>query len=120
MKIAFICSDRSLAVFGNSGRSIFVQEELRAIAKRAGHVEIFAARLDGDRPCGLENTRVHKLSIFGSDPSSSNAVASANKELRRTLDAARGPAFDGIFERFSPWSSAATQYCSARGIPLVL
>ena len=120
MKLAFISSDRSLAVFGASGRSSFVREVLRAVAQHADQVQLFAARLDGDRPAGLENLRIHKLSLFGSDFSSDDsAMLPANRELRRMLDSARGR-FDGVFERFSPWCYAGVEYCRKHNIPSVL
>lgn len=121
MRIAYVCTDRSLAIFGNTGRAAYIQELLRALVRRGIHIDLYAARLDGDKPEGLRSLIVHKLSLFGGDLASDvTAMSRANHELRRLLDGARGGRFEMILERFSPWSYAGMEYAYAKKIPGVL
>jgi predicted transcriptional regulator len=94
---------------------------LRALSRRGAQVDLFAARLDGDRPEGLENVRLHKLSMFGKELlSDDTSMLRANRELRRMLNSTRGRAFDVILERFSPWCYAGVEQARASGIPCLL
>lgn len=121
MRIAYICADKTLAVLGSSGRAAYIQEVLRALSREGAQIDIFAARLDGDRPEGLRSLVVHKLSLFGGDlGKEETAMVRANHELRRLLDGARGGHFSLVLERFSPWSCAGSEYAKALKIPYLL
>ena len=45
MRIAYICADPGVPVFGQKGCSIHVQEVMRALAARGAEVELWATRL---------------------------------------------------------------------------
>lgn len=121
MRLAYICTDKNLAVLGTSGRAAFIQELLRTISGKGAQIDLFAAQLDGDRPEGLRSLVIHKLSLFGADLASEDTtMLRANRELRGLLDGARGGGFSFVLERFSPWSFAGTEYAKAHGIPCLL
>ncbi len=120
MRIAYISADPGVPVFGTKGCSVHVQEMLRAFRRLGARPELFAARVSGASPRGLEQIRVHKLSCAESkDPAKREAVClQANRQLLRMLSSA-GP-FDAIYERYSLWSYAGIEYAHSAGLPSVL
>lgn len=120
MKLAYVCADPGVPVFGRKGCSIHVQEVLRAFLRRGIEVDLFAARLGGALPNSLESLRVHTLpaSAAGDGPSRERDALAANRDLEQALRR-RGP-FDVVYERHSLWSFAAMEYARDTGLPGVL
>src|SRR5262245_56109179 len=109
MRIAYVCADPGVPVFGWKGSSIHVQEVIRALVGQGCRVELFATRWDGTRspqvpreapPTGLENVAVTALPpIHGSDAAQRERSAlAANAEIRAILER-RGP-FSLVYERY--------------------
>jgi hypothetical protein len=48
MRLAYVCADRGVPVFGQKGCSVHVQEVIRALLRRGVRVELFATQLGGD------------------------------------------------------------------------
>jgi glycosyltransferase involved in cell wall biosynthesis len=61
MRIAYVCADQGVPVFGRKGCSIHVQEVVRALREQGACVELFARRTEGDPPPGLEAIPIHAL-----------------------------------------------------------
>ncbi len=61
MRVAYVCADRGVPVFGVKGSSNHVQEVVRGLAAQGAEVEIFAARIGGSPPPGLDGVTVHRL-----------------------------------------------------------
>lgn len=120
MRIAYVCADPGVPVFGRKGCSVHVQEVLRALLKRGHWVELFATRLDGPPPRGLEMLRTHQLSAppKGDIAERERQLLQANGPLRRALEG-HAP-FDLVYERYSLWSDAGMEYAQAAGIPGLL
>ncbi|MDJ0708621.1 MAG: glycosyltransferase family 4 protein [Leptolyngbyaceae cyanobacterium MO_188.B28] len=120
MRIAYICADRGVPVFGQKGCSIHVQEVIRSLQRLGAQVELFATRSDGVPPSELEAVTVHKLPAIskGDREVREQASLSANQGLRQALEQA-GP-FDLIYERYSLWSFAGMEYAQAIGVPGLL
>lgn len=114
MRIAYVCADPGVPVFGRKGCSIHVQEVLRGFVSRGIDVDLFASRLEGERPRELEGVRTHALAI----PKSEVARLAANVGLARALESA-GP-FDAVYERYSLWSFAGMEHARDAGIPGLL
>jgi glycosyltransferase involved in cell wall biosynthesis len=120
MKIAYVCADPGVPVFGRKGCSIHVQEVLRSLLDSGATVELFASRIGGDPPPGLENVRVRRLprvARVGAGDRERFALA-ANLDLFEALGTDNG--FDFIYERHSIWSYAGMEYAQQRGIPGLL
>lgn len=120
MRIAYICADPGVPVFGRKGCSIHVQEVVRGMRKRAARVELFAARLGGDPPPGLESVPIHRLPR-PSGPELARREQScleANRNLRTRLD--RLGSFDLVYERYSLWSFAGMEYAQSARVPGLL
>jgi glycosyltransferase involved in cell wall biosynthesis len=124
MRVAYVCADPGVPVFGRKGSSIHVQEVIRALIAKDARVELFATRLEGAPPQGLEALLVHTLPPLPIRASGAKLAAreqaalQANDGLRSVLED-EGP-FDLIYERYSLWSFAAMEYARTRGVPGLL
>jgi len=120
MRIAYICADRGVPVFGCKGASVHVQEVIRTLVRCGAHVELFATSIGGEVPVGLESVCVHPLPPIPKDERAAReqAALSANQDLRTTLER-EGP-FDLIYERYSLWSFAGMEYARLTGVPGLL
>jgi glycosyltransferase involved in cell wall biosynthesis len=116
MRIAYVCADPGVPVFGRKGCSVHVQEMLRALQRHGAGVDVFAARVDGAPPSGLEPLQLHHLTCVSDGDPASHAAATAglNNELAGAL--ARAGPYDLIYERYSLWSFAAMEHAAAAGI----
>ncbi|MCI0363831.1 MAG: glycosyltransferase family 4 protein [Phycisphaerales bacterium] len=120
MRIAYVCADRGVPVFGSKGCSVHVQEIMRALLRQGADVELFAAETGGNPPAGLNGATLHLLpSGRETDPESREVVASSvNDALFEGLNDAGQ--FDAVLERHSLWSYAGMEYAQAHGVPALL
>lgn len=120
MRVAYVCADPGVPVFGMKGSSVHVQEVVRGLLGRGADVEIFATRFDGDPPDDLRPARVRWLSALPKGAIAARELASlgANRGLHAMLRGA-GP-FDLVYERYSLWSYAGMDYAREEGIPRIL
>lgn len=120
MRIAYICADPGVPVFGQKGCSIHVQEMLRALTKQGAKVSLFATRLGEEPPADLANISIYLLpKIPKAERSLRERIALAvNPDLRLELELAGS--FDLIYERYSLWSYSGMEYAQEKGIPGIL
>lgn len=120
MRIAYVCADPGVPVFGRKGCSVHVQEIVRALTRRGACVELFAARTGGSPPADLRGLSVHQLPVpaRGDRATRERAAVAANSKLRAALERL-GP-FDLVYERYSLWSTAGMEHARAMGVVGVL
>ena len=120
MRIAYLCADRGVPVFGRKGASVHVQGLVGALAGRGAAVELFATRVGGPAPPGLEGVRLHRLPPVrdGEPAERERSALAANDGMRRALRR-EGP-FDLVYERYSLWSFAGMEHARKAGVPGVL
>lgn len=120
MRIAYICADPGVPVFGRKGSSVHVQEVIRAMLRTGASVTLFANRFDGDCPADLAAVRVCQLPRppKGDPAAREKEALAANDALERAL-VTSGP-FDLVYERYSLWSFAGMHFARSAGIPGVL
>ncbi|RME48196.1 MAG: glycosyltransferase family 1 protein [Chloroflexi bacterium] len=120
MRVAYICADPGVPVFGCKGASVHVQEVIRALVRRGARVELFAMRIGGDVPAGFEEIPIHPLPPIpkGDQGAREQVALAANASLRAAL-MREGP-FDLVYERYSLWSFAGMAYARATGVPGLL
>jgi glycosyltransferase involved in cell wall biosynthesis len=121
MRIAYVCTDPGIPVFGTKGASIHVQEILRAFLRRGDDVTLISPRLNDAVPNDLEAVTLHALP---QPPKDSDAMARADWALGTNdrvaaMLAESGP-FDLIYERHALYAHGAMETAAARGIPSVL
>ena len=107
MRIAYVCADSGVPVFGRKGCSVHVQEMIRAFRRSGGdvQVELFATAADGSPPAELDGLRVHRLPSVRADTPGLAAVEVLNRAIAVALSGAG--AFDLVYERYALWSAAA-------------
>jgi glycosyltransferase involved in cell wall biosynthesis len=120
MRVAYVCADAGIPVFGCKGASVHVQEMIRALGRQGASVELFAARVGEPRPPGFDALPIHRLpSVGDGEPAGHTAeVAALNDELAAAI--ARAGPFDVVYERYSLWSFAAMEHAGAAGVPALL
>lgn len=120
MRIAYICADPGIPVFGHKGCSIHVQEVICALRHQGANVELFAVRIGGSPPADLAEVPLHQLPpVPKGDPAQREQAAIAlNPILRAELE--RTSPFDLIYERYSLWSYSALELAQATGTPALL
>ena len=120
MRIAFVCMDPGVPIFGTKGCSVHVQEVVREFARRDAAVTVFATRSGGNRSALPRNCDVRLLApMAASDPAERERhLLELNEPLCKLLPKT-GP-FDFVYERYSLWSFAAMEYARAVGIPALL
>lgn len=120
MRIAYVCADRGVPVFGQKGCSIHVQEVITGLIAQGARVDLFATRLEGDPPPGFENVQLHALPAVprGDRLTREHVALAANHGLQTAL-LEEGP-FDLVYERYSLWSFAGMVSARAMGTPGLL
>ncbi|PSN13315.1 glycosyltransferase family 1 protein [filamentous cyanobacterium CCT1] len=120
MRIAYVCADPGIPVFGQKGCSIHVQEVIRALRHQGATVELFAVRWGGDPPADLADIPLHALPPVpkGDLALRETAALGNNYPLRAALEQA--DPFDAIYERYSLWSHSAMDFAQAQGIAALL
>ncbi|MGY6529416.1 MAG: glycosyltransferase family 4 protein [Cyanobacterium sp.] len=121
MRIAYICTDPGIPVFGCKGCSIHVQEVIRSLIQQGHQVELFAVRWGDKPPADLVSVPRHELpkAPKGNDLAWREQVLLAhNRDLRQMLEQAGK--FDLVYERYALWSFTAMEYAHIRGIPGIL
>ena len=120
MRIAYVCMDPGVPVFGTKGCSVHVQEIVRELDRHGAQVSVFATRAGGEQPAIFP--RCETCFLVPRDAPGAAAreqqLLDLNEPLRAAL-AATGP-FDFVYERYSLWSFAAMEYAHAAGIPALL
>jgi glycosyltransferase involved in cell wall biosynthesis len=119
-RIAYICADPGVPVFGCKGSSVHVQEVIRAFIRGGASVTLYARRFGGDAPAGLDGVKCIALPrpSTGDKAARERALFEVNADLPWRLDAE--PVFDMVYERHALWSHAAMVWARSRGVPAVL
>ncbi|PYG00470.1 Glycosyltransferase involved in cell wall bisynthesis [Georgenia satyanarayanai] len=126
MRIAYVCADPGIPVFGTKGASVHVQEVVRVLLEAGHAVDLFCRRTGGEPWPAAAAARaegrltVHELGrIRGEDVADRERRAmAADGDMLRAVTA--GGPFDAVYERYSLWSTAGTTYARERGVPAVL
>ncbi|KIT16851.1 glycosyltransferase family 4 protein [Jannaschia aquimarina] len=120
MRIAYLCTDPGIPVFGTKGASVHVQEVCRAFLRRGMDVTLISPRMEGDVPDGLQGlTRMPLPALPGGDAEGrARALLRQNDTVTEVLAKARP--FDMIYERHALFAHAGMEYADATGAPGLL
>lgn len=116
MRMAYVCADSGVPVFGRKGCSIHVQEVIRALRGQGAKMELLASRIDGSPPADLQDMAVHNLprAAKGALAAREQQALAANDAVRETLRR-KGP-WDAVYERYSLWSFAGMEHAAEAGV----
>ncbi|MBH8551463.1 glycosyltransferase family 4 protein [Nostocaceae cyanobacterium CENA357] len=117
MRIAYICADPGVPVFGQKGCSIHVQEVIRALQGQGCQVELFATRIGAELPADLANVVVHQLPVIPKLEKALREQVALSINLDLRLDLEKFGPFDLIYERYSLWSYSAMEFAQTMAIP---
>ena len=127
MRIAYVCSDPGVPVFGTKGAAIHVRELCRALSALGHEVLILSPRGDGDRPFGFD---VRAETILVSPPEAAARVEQAVANDVRALRCATAlfeqglsilHAFrpDIVYERYSLFGTGGSALAAELDVPLI-
>ncbi|ANS79837.1 Glycosyltransferase [Serinicoccus hydrothermalis] len=111
-RVAYVCADPGIPVFGTKGASVHIQEMVRAWRARGAEVEVYAVRL-GDAaqvPADLADLVVHHVPVGKVGGGSGDPGAAARREVAQRQAAAEiarrvvVAAPDVVYERYSLFS----------------
>lgn len=120
MRIAYVCTDPGVPIFGCKGGSIHVQSVLRALLTRQANPVVFARRVGGEPPDDLRSIPVVRLDRPPSrETEPRERFLLAQNDVIDTVLSRHGP-FDAVYERHALWSFAAMEYAARAGIPGLL
>lgn len=120
MRIASVCLDPGIPVFGRKGASVHVQELLRAYRRHGHEVVVVASRLGGPPPPDLADVEVHELGRPTARDAAARELACVAMDARAEEVLAGLADLDAVHERSSLWGGAGVRVAAARGLPRVL
>jgi len=120
MRIAYVCCDPGVPVFGGKGCSVHVQEVLRQLVRMGGRVDLFATNCGGAPPADLDCIHVRQLDLprRGRQPDRERALMAMDRRLAETFS--QWARFDLIYERHALHSCGAMEFARSKAIPSVL
>ncbi len=120
MKIAYVCADAGIPIFGCKGASIHGQEMIRAFRNQGAEVILFAARLGGEPPTDFANLPVYCLpEVPKGDQANRELGLFQQNQASQDLLAIAAP-YDLVYERYSLWSYGGMTFAENYGIPGIL
>lgn len=121
MKVAYLCADPGIPVFGHKGASIHIQEVLRALLAQGMTITLFAQRLGGPVPAEFNEICIEPLPPLSPNTRGeerARQALGANSWVSERL-ALTGP-YDVVYERYSLWSHAGMTFARKAGITGIL
>lgn len=107
LRVAYLCADPGVPVFGTKGASVHVQEILRAWRSRGAEVLLYCARVGDEVPADLRDVPVTHVPVARTteaDPAErERAQADAADRLAQAVVA---DGADVVYERYSLFSTA--------------
>ncbi len=104
LRVAYVCADPGIPVFGTKGASVHLQELVRAWRARGAEVEVYAVRRGQEVPADLADLPVHIVPVGkGADPAAREVAQQRAAAELAELVAASAP--DVVHERYSLFST---------------
>lgn len=126
-RVAYICADPGVPVFGTKGASVHVQEIMRSWLRRGADVHLYCTRVGDDVPEDLSGVPVTHIPVDTRDDRTLDPeTRTAGREFRQACAAARlaeaavADGADVVYERYSLFSLALSRVCRVLGVPGIL
>lgn len=113
MRIAYVCLDPGIPVFGTKGASVHIQEVVREYRRRGHDVTVYATRRGSDVPDDLAELRVVDVPITTRDEEERERAQQAASVS--VSDMIRAGGYDLVYERYSLFSTVIAE-CGVPGI----
>ena len=118
MRVAYVCADLGVPVYGSKGASIHVRELIRAFEALGHEVLVVTPRLGGRRPEGFSAPVLHVPA--GEERGDLRALAYSRALPDRALRELEAFAPDLVYERLSLFGTAGATLALRLGVPFVL
>lgn len=120
MRIAYVCADPGVPVFGAKGASVHVQGVLGGLLRAGAAVELFAARIGGDVPPALRDVVAHEIGrpAASGTRERERALVQANDAFTERICAAGR--FDLVYERQALFAWAGMEVARASAAAAIL
>jgi glycosyltransferase involved in cell wall biosynthesis len=128
MRVAYVCSDPGVPVFGTKGASIHVRELCRALSGLGHEVLILSPRVVGDRPPGFD-VRVETILVRPSEAAARvdravtndlRALRSATALFEQGLSILHAFRPDIVYERYSLFGTGGSALAAELDVPLIV
>ncbi len=121
MRIAYVCADGGIAVFGDKGASVHITAMAGAFCRIGHEVRVLCAR----RGTGSAEFPVEQVSADLPPPEDRagkerDQIATASAIEERLVALHRDWQFDLIYERYALWSTAGVRAGRRLGVPVVV
>jgi len=118
MRIAYICCDPGIPVFGTKGASVHIQEVVRELRSIGHEVALYAVRSGKHIPDDLTDLELHLEAIADVEPAEREQAQAHAAE--RIVSRVIADGVDLVYERYSLFSTALTDITAATGVPGIL
>lgn len=120
MRVAYVCADPGVPVFGHKGASVHVQEVLRVLRRRGATVDLYCCRTGGPPPDDLADVAVVCVppAAAAAAAGRERAAQAASREILQHLH--RVGHADLVYERYALWGGVGMRFAAERAIPGVL
>lgn len=119
MRVAYVCADAGVPVFGTKGCSVHVQEIIGQFVKLGSTLTLFAVRTGGQNVFAKESVRLRDFSLTSNSDVRSREILQVQAAEKIASQLNEGE-FDLVYERYSLWSSASLKRAAQLGLPSVL
>ena len=118
MRIAYICCDPGIPVFGTKGASVHIQEVVRELRSIGHEVALYAVRSGKHVPDDLTDLELHLEAVADVEPAEREQAQAHAAE--RIVSRVIADGADLVYERYSLFSTALADITAATGVPGIL
>ena len=118
MRIAYICCDPGIPVFGTKGASVHIQEVVRELRSIGHEVALYAVRSGRHVPDDLTDLELHLEAVADVEPAAREQAQAHAAE--RIVSRVIADGADLVYERYSLFSTALADITAATGVPGIL
>ena len=118
MRIAYICCDPGIPVFGTKGASVHIQEVVRELRSIGHEMALYAVRSGKHVPDDLTDLELHLEAVADVDPAEREQAQAHAAE--RIVSRVIADGADLVYERYSLFSTALADITAATGVPGIL
>lgn len=121
MRIAYLCADGGIPVFGQKGGSVHVRAMIKAFRAEGHEVDVICAEA-GEEPAEYDVTAIGPefAPVDGREAKERRLLAIAEAVQARLEAMHRAKPFDLIYERYGLWSAAGVRAGRRLGVPSVI
>ncbi len=125
-RVAVVCSDPGIPVFGRKGASVHLQAVLSELVRRGAEVHLVTPRPGGPAPAALAPVVVHELPAVAGQGTQDRETSARRSDaaVADVLDHLAGTSptgpLDLVLERYSLWGRNATAWAARHGVASVL